>query len=112
MTHSPLPWRVEIDTDEIGGDYYGDVIYQKSTIKDSSGEIVADNEPWYPKAVSPDDQALIVRAVNAHAELVRVLEAMQKFYEPMRFNRESDNAKSDEIDALAIATLKLARGEV
>jgi len=96
MTHSPLPWRKAKHgdpTDEMP-EYYS-----PSQILDSEGEVVADNRRFYPQAVVPDDQALIVRAVNAHAGLMCVLE------------NAIIHGTSHEWRKIAIAALKLARGE-
>jgi len=100
MTHSPLPWRKakhDEPTDEMP-EYYS-----PSQVLDADGEVVADNRRFYPKAVSPDDQALIVRAVNAHAALVAALEEME---------RRCDINPTADYHLRAQAALKLARGDV
>lgn len=105
MTHSPLPWRQAKHgdpTDEMP-EYYS-----PSQILDADGEVVADNRRFYPRAVPPDDQALIVRAVNAHAELVRALEACRDHIIGTTGARKGSD--SEEVVQDAIAALKLARG--
>jgi hypothetical protein len=47
---------------------------------------------------------------DAAPDMLAVLKAMQKFYSPMRFARESDDARSDELDALALAAIAKAEG--
>lgn len=104
MTHSPLPWRKakhDEPTDEMP-EYYS-----PSQILDSDGEVVADNRRFYPQAVSPDDQALIVRAVNAHAALVAALEAIVA----RSLTDELGTSKVIDMRNLAAGALKTARGE-
>lgn len=93
MTHSPLPWRID-----------------GSGILDANGDCIT-AEFIDPKGVSddyyvapePDDQALIVRAVNAHAALVSALEEME---------RRCDINPTADYHLRAQAALKLARGDV
>jgi hypothetical protein len=68
---SPLPW---ICSQRNG----------TSEILDASGGVVACNETYYPTSVDPADQALIVRAVNAHDALVLASKAALNFIERWR----------------------------
>ena len=88
MTHSPLPWRVE------NTKMCGPVVF------DACGDRVhvAGN------ALAGDNMKLAVRAVNAHAELVRVLEEIlaDPYCKPVLGS----------LRIRADRALKLARGEV
>ncbi|AMX93664.1 MULTISPECIES: hypothetical protein [Mesorhizobium] len=62
------------------------------------------------RVLSEPNYQLAMKAVNAHDELVAALEALQQFMEPMRWTRDSDNARADELDKMALDALTLARG--
>lgn len=65
--HSPLPWKLSPYGEQSGS------LGLKCEIVDASGKTVADNEKYYPQAVTPEDQSLIITAVNAHAALVSLV---------------------------------------
>jgi hypothetical protein len=62
---SKLPWVFKHST----GDNY---------VLDADGEIVCDDESYYPAAVDVEDMELIVKAVNAHHTLVVTLEECEE----------------------------------
>mgnify|MGYP001559257416 CR=1 FL=1 len=57
--HTPLPWRVE----------HRPGFEVTTCIVGANGEVVADDERYYPKATKPQDAALIVTAVLVEAAL-------------------------------------------
>ena len=97
--HTPTPWRIEL---RYGGNSTGD-----SMVIGANDYFVCDNVSYYP-----DDQAFIVRAVNAHDALV---EALRKIANLSESDCEKYVAKADSIACEVLAQLdiplKLARGE-
>lgn len=69
MAHGRLPWRIKV-SDRDGADY-PDV-----EICDADGNLVANNVEFYPQEITKDNAELIVRAVNAHADLVAALNGL------------------------------------
>ena len=65
-SHFPLPWVYEVNNDDGEGRTFGSIL---TTERD----LVADT-------VYDEDAALIVKAVNAHAELVAALGAMLTYF--------------------------------
>lgn len=60
--HTPTPWRhvlLDVDTSEVVG---------------SDNSTVCSNEEYYPHSVSEEDMKFIVRACNAHDDLLAALE--------------------------------------
>jgi len=96
MTHSPLPWKlIEIQPEP----------YQHFRIDSANGGVViGDDDDRGHKDFNDDDLRLAVTAVNAHAELARVLELVKPWTAGMTANGKSINAEIN-------AALKLARGE-
>jgi len=79
-----------------------------------NGYTIADNETYYPHAITEPNAAIIVRAVNSHEALIEALERSNKHLKQARF------LLSEETAAYAVLTevieqnaeaLKLARGE-
>lgn len=62
MAHSPLPWRIDLQD-------------EPPRLIDALGVGVADEQEFGSCVIEPEDQALIVPAVNAHADLVVALNA-------------------------------------
>lgn len=56
MIIAPCPWTLD--------EYYDWNMEPRSRILDLNGRVVCDNEPYYPMDVDPNDQQLIVTAVN------------------------------------------------
>ena len=65
MEHSKLPWSIK--------SYYGD-----TGIEDADGAVIAQNTQFYPIAPSEEDMQFIVRACNAHEQLVTALKQLRE----------------------------------
>ena len=65
LNKSPRPWTVERGHD-------GDPV----AVLDAEGNIVCDNETYYPKAVLGEDMADIVDAVNLHEEWMTMVKRL------------------------------------
>jgi hypothetical protein len=58
MAHTPTPWIVRpLELFQCG---------EGVEIVGANGDTVADNQTYYPCAITPDNAALIVAAVNAY----------------------------------------------
>ena len=64
-----LPWRIEPHD----GYVCEDDTVPPMQIVDASGDVVADNVQFYPRAITADRAELIVRAVNSYDELLSAL---------------------------------------
>ena len=67
-----LPWAIKEMPLHEGGEGF--------EVKDKDGEIVLDNQTFYPEPPSYDNAAFIVRAVNSHDALVAALKEMMCVY--------------------------------
>lgn len=67
MSHSPLPWKIEPLT------HYEDCEPKGLKITASNGETIADDQTYYPWAISKENAIFIVKACNNHAKLLEAL---------------------------------------
>jgi len=75
-THSPLPWKLNIKPPtHISSEPECEII-------DADGERVADNEMYYPCAVTTENQMYIVKAVNLHEALCKEIERLKANVDP------------------------------
>ena len=102
MTHSPLPWKLETYRDSDGYDQL-----KSARTLDADGIQIMDCMIDDHKAPLPDDQTLIVTAVNAHAALVAALEACRDHI--IGTTGASAGSDSEEMVQGANAALELAR---
>lgn len=65
MAHSPTPWTITEDKTSSFGPSY--------TVRDAKGKWLLNDTLYYPSAFSREDADFIVRAVNAHDDLVKAL---------------------------------------
>lgn len=79
---SPLPWRLEVDSDSSLGD-----ATPFTRVYGADSRVVMDDYAFYPRAVDPLDMALVVRCVNSHAALLAACKAalrdFDEFINPM-----------------------------
>lgn len=86
LTHSPLPWTVKTDgaiQRVMSGDYYVARCHEAPGDVDDEG-----NDQYSPEA----NAAFIVRAVNAHAELVAALKAHDDYMLGAGYSGHGDTA--------------------
>lgn len=101
--HTPTPWKHSYN-----GSYWEirPVNQDLETLR--IGDVCA-SDPQYPDSgIQEANAALIVKAVNAHEDLVKALEAV---YSDWKAIADAEQYRDKNIDALVLAALKTAKGE-
>lgn len=75
-----------------------------------NGDTIADNETYYPHAITEANAALIVRCVNSHDALVEALEGMINAHSLKLW--QTTNGTDDDVIKNLNKILNLAKGEV
>jgi len=78
--HTPTPWKII--------DYVNAISEPSVRIEGANGDTVADDEPYYPQPITPENAAHIVKCVNMHDELVEALKKCGMLLEHGGFDLE------------------------